>query len=112
MNVEVLVHRSLLSERLSSLMAVSVASAKNLQKAWEGLCWEGTWPFLDRWDVVGLHTTASICNVPKQHGPHGEFFFFLKKERTGGLQGDGGLWALYLRGDNESVCHVRLAHDG
>ena len=40
------------------LMAVSKASTKSLQKAEEGPCWGGMWPFLDPWDVVGLHTTG------------------------------------------------------
>ena len=86
MNVEVLVYRSCVRvsqvfcfESLSSVMAVSVACAKSLQKVLEGPCWEER-PSLDPLDVVGLRTTASIWNVPKKHGPHGELFFFLVNE--------------------------------
>ena len=62
-------------------MAPSAVGAKSLQKVWEGLGWEGMWPLLDLWDVVGYRTTASIWNVPKKYGPYGElFFFFLKKK--------------------------------
>ena len=35
---------------------------------------------MDAWDVVGLHTTASVWNVPKKYGPYGELCFFLIKE--------------------------------
>ena len=42
--------------------------------------WEGVWPFLDPWDVVGLRTTSSVWNVPGKYGPHGELFFFLIKK--------------------------------
>ena len=64
-------------------MAVSAACAKSLQKVWGGSSWEGVWPFLDPWDVVGLRTTASVWNVPKEYGPYSELFFFLiKKEPT------------------------------
>ena len=53
-NQEVWVHRSFLSELLSSLMAVSAACAKTLQKVWEGPCWEGMWYFLDLWGCCGI----------------------------------------------------------
>ena len=65
----------------SSWMAAKVVGAIILQKAWEGPCWEGVWPFLDPTDVVGLRTTASVWNVPGEYVPHGELFFFhIKKE--------------------------------
>ena len=84
MNVEMWGHGSFWGwSSLSSVIAVSAACAKSLQKVWEGLCWGGMWPFLDPLDVVGLRTTASIWNVPKKHGPPGELFFFfflVKKE--------------------------------
>ena len=54
-----------------------MVGAKILQKMWEGPCWEGVWPSLDPWDVVGLRTTASVWKVPGKYGPHGELFFFL-----------------------------------
>ena len=59
-HVEIWGHRSFSLEFLSFVMAVSAACAKSLQKVCEGLCWEGMWPCLDPWDVVGLRTTASI----------------------------------------------------
>ena len=50
---------------------------------WRRPCWEGVWPSLDPWDVVGLRTTASVWNVPKKCGPYGELFMFLTtKEQT------------------------------
>ena len=55
--------------------------AKILEKMWEGPHWEWVWLFLDREDVVGWRTTASVWNDPGNYGPHGElFFFFIKKE--------------------------------
>ena len=49
MNVEFLGSQIVLSERLSSLMAVSAACAKSLQNMWAGPYWEGVLPFLDPW---------------------------------------------------------------
>ena len=60
-------------------MACSIVGAKILQKMWEGPYWEGVWPYLDPWDVVGLRTTSSVWNVLGKYGPHGELFFFLIK---------------------------------
>ena len=46
-------------------------------------CWEGVWLSLDPWDVVGLRTTASVWNVPKNCRPYGELFMSLTaKEQT------------------------------
>ena len=92
-------------------MAVNAACVKSLQKVWEGLGRECGLIWIRR-DVVGVRTTASIWNVPKKCGPHGEFFFFPYKETNGSPQGDGGLWTLYPSGHNESGCCVRFAHDG
>ena len=65
-------------------MAANVVGAIILQKVWEGPCWEGVWPFLDPWDVVGLRTTATVWNVPGEYVPHGELFFFhIEKEPFG-----------------------------
>ena len=58
----------------------NLVGAKTLQKMWEGPHWEGVWPFLDPWDVVGLHRTASVWKVPGKYGPHGELFLLLIKE--------------------------------
>ena len=41
-------------------MACSIVGAKILQKMWEGAYWEGVWPYLDTWDVVGLRTTSGV----------------------------------------------------
>ena len=50
---------------------------------WRRPCWEGMWPSLDPWDVVGLRTTATVWNVAKNCGPCGELFIFLtEKEPT------------------------------
>ena len=57
------------SKSLSSWMAANVVGAKISQKMWDGPWWEGVWPFLDPWDVVGLRTAASVWNVPKKYGP-------------------------------------------
>ena len=32
-------------------------------------------------EVVGLRTTASVWNVPKEYGPYSELFFFLFNEQ-------------------------------
>ena len=48
-----------------------------------GPCWEGMWPFLDAWEVVGLRTTTRVWNVAEEYGPFAELFFFLtEKEPT------------------------------
>ena len=57
-------------------MAFSIAGAKIFQKMWEGLRWEGIWPYLDPWDVVRLRTSSSVWSVPGKYGPRGELFFF------------------------------------
>ena len=59
-------------------MAFSITGA--CKTCGKGPIWEGVWPFLDPWDVVGLRTTASVQNVPVTYGPHGELFFFLTKK--------------------------------
>ena len=64
-------HRSFHFVPVSSWMATNMVGAKILQKVWEGPCWEGVWPSLDPWDVVGLRTTASVWKVPGKYGPHG-----------------------------------------
>ena len=63
-------------------MAANVVGAKISRKMWDGPWWEGVWPFLDPWDVVGLRTAASVWNAPKKYGPYGELLFFF----TGGIQ--------------------------
>ena len=45
-------------------IAFSIVGAKILQKDVGRPYWEGVWPFLDPWDVVGLRTTSSVWNVP------------------------------------------------
>ena len=72
-------------------MAVSAACA-------EGSSWEGMWPFLDPWDVVGLRTTASVWNVPKEYGPYSELFFFLFEEGADNLREGGGPQTLGMAG--------------
>ena len=61
-------------------MAPNLVGAKILQKMLEGPYLEGVWLSLDPWDVVGLRATASVWNVPGKYGPHGEFFFLIKKD--------------------------------
>ena len=91
------------------MMAVSAVCGRSLQKVWEGLCGKGLWPFVDPWDVVGLRTTASIWNVPKKYGPHGELFFLLQKEQVVLREiADFG----YPSGDDPIMCLVWFAHDG
>ena len=52
-------------------------------KVWRGPCWEGVWPLLDAWDVVGLRTTASFSNARKKKlGAARLFFFLIQKEPT------------------------------
>ena len=47
-------------------MACSIVGAKILQKMWDGAYWEGVWPYLDPWDVVGLRTTSGVWNVTRE----------------------------------------------
>ena len=46
----------------------------------EVLAVEGSRGKEDPWDSVRLRTASPHWNVPKKYGPHGEFFFLLKKE--------------------------------
>ena len=51
---------------LSSQWLGSIASARILQKMWEGPHWEGVWPCLDPRDVVRLRTSSSYWNDPEE----------------------------------------------
>ena len=97
---------------LSFSVAVSVAGAEILQKMWEGPCWEGVWPFLDPWDVVGLRTAASVWNVPGMYGPHGELFFFVIKKDPFALTRTVEFRPFCSCGDTEGMCFDWSAPDG
>ena len=66
---------------------------KALQKVWDAM-----WLFLDPWAVVGLRTSASVWDVPKEVWT--SWRALPSEERASGPQGDGVLEALHPSGEN------------
>ena len=68
--------------------------------------------FLDSWDVVGMCTTASGWNNPKEYRPHGELFFLVEREPVIlVVMVDIGTHSIPLEAE-VSWCHVRFAIGG
>ena len=91
-------------------MACSIVGMKILKKMWEGPCWEGVWPHLDPWDVVGLRTTSGVWNVPRKYGPHGELFFFLIKKEPFALTKDSGRFNPSVPAETHKACALIGLH--
>ena len=60
-------------------MACGREGSGMVPKMWDTSLWERVWPYLDPWESVRLRTASTHWNVPKNYGPHGEFFFFFLK---------------------------------
>ena len=67
--------------------------------------------YFDLWDTVRLRTVSTHWDVPRKCGPHGELFFFLKKEPMV-LSELIKIRALHLSRNSESMCLGRSAHCG
>ena len=47
---------------------------------WDKPLWDRVWSHLDPWVCVPPRTAPTHWNVPGKYEPHGELFFFFKKE--------------------------------